>query len=79
MGQFGFGSSPAFGASTPTNHSPGFAADYFGRKAVYGKELLLIIIATILCLGTPTGTLSPDNALIYLGLDLPPPPFSHNS
>lgn len=44
----------------------GFMADYFGRKAVYGKELMLIIIATILCLTTPTGTLSPDHCLIYL-------------
>lgn len=49
-----------------------------------GKELMLIILATILCLTTPTGTrfqyianlaenshysgsLSPDNCLIYLG------------
>lgn len=31
-----------------------------------GKELMLIIIATILTLTTPTGSLSPDHALIYL-------------
>nr|CAI94747.1 phosphate transporter [Hebeloma cylindrosporum] len=46
----------------------GYAADAFGRKAVYGKELMLIIIATILTLTTPTGTLSPDACLIYLGV-----------
>ncbi|KAK7676468.1 hypothetical protein QCA50_014513 [Cerrena zonata] len=46
----------------------GFSADYFGRKAVYGKELMLIIIATILCLTTPTGQLSPNACLIYLGV-----------
>ena len=33
-----------------------------------GKELMLIIIATILTLTTPTGTLSPDGCLIYLGV-----------
>ena len=33
-----------------------------------GKELMLIIIATILTLTTPTGTLSPDACLIYLGV-----------
>ncbi|KAG9223299.1 hypothetical protein CCMSSC00406_0000012 [Pleurotus cornucopiae] len=46
----------------------GYAADALGRKAVYGKELMLIIIATILTLTTPTGTLSPDGCLIYLGV-----------
>ncbi|KAG6906723.1 hypothetical protein DXG01_012413 [Tephrocybe rancida] len=46
----------------------GYAADALGRKAVYGKELMLIILATILTLTTPTGTLSPDNCLIYLGV-----------
>ncbi|KAJ8095356.1 hypothetical protein PM082_023126 [Marasmius tenuissimus] len=34
----------------------------------YGKELMLIILATILCLTTPTGSLSPDSCLIYLGM-----------
>ncbi|KAJ7600588.1 major facilitator superfamily domain-containing protein [Mycena floridula] len=52
IGQFGFG----------------FAADALGRKAVYGKELMLIIIATILTLTTPTGTLSPNACLIYLSM-----------
>jgi hypothetical protein len=33
----------------------GYAADALGRKAVYGKELMLIIIATILSISTPTG------------------------
>ncbi|KAJ6600975.1 inorganic phosphate transporter [Mycena vulgaris] len=44
----------------------GYFADALGRKAVYGKELMLIIFATIMCLTTPTGSLSPDNCLIYL-------------
>lgn len=44
----------------------GYCADAFGRKAIYGKELMLIILATILCISTPTGTLSPNGCLIYL-------------
>ncbi|KAF8900250.1 phosphate transporter [Gymnopilus junonius] len=51
IGQFGFG----------------YAADAYGRKAVYGKELMLIMLGTILTITTPTGTLSPDACLIYLG------------
>lgn len=46
----------------------GYAADSLGRKAVYGKELMLIILATILTLTTPTGSLSPEHCLIYLGM-----------
>ncbi|KAF7304109.1 MFS domain-containing protein [Mycena indigotica] len=46
----------------------GYMADAYGRKAIYGKELMLIILATILCLTTPTGTLSPDHCLIYLAM-----------
>lgn len=46
--------------------SLGYLADALGRKAIYGKELMLIILATILCLTTPTGSLSPDHALYYL-------------
>ncbi|KAG6886793.1 hypothetical protein C0992_002352 [Termitomyces sp. T32_za158] len=46
----------------------GYLADSLGRKAIYGKELMLIIFATILTMTTPTGTLSPDNCLIYLGI-----------
>ncbi|KAL4262875.1 MFS transporter superfamily protein [Pleurotus pulmonarius] len=44
----------------------GYLGDAFGRKAIYGKELLTVIIGTILCLSTPTGVLSPSNSLIYL-------------
>ncbi|THH12774.1 hypothetical protein EW146_g7379 [Bondarzewia mesenterica] len=33
----------------------GYIADRFGRKAIYGKELMLIIFATILCISDPTG------------------------
>ncbi|KAG6901044.1 hypothetical protein C0995_001583 [Termitomyces sp. Mi166 len=46
----------------------GYLADALGRKAIYGKELMLIIFATILTLTTPTGSLSPDSCLIYLGV-----------
>ncbi|THH07462.1 hypothetical protein EW145_g3370 [Phellinidium pouzarii] len=46
----------------------GYLADALGRKRVYGKELLLIIIATILCLTTPTGSISPNGSLIYLSI-----------
>jgi len=46
----------------------GYLADVFGRKAVYGKELILVIVATILTLTTPTGSLSPNNSLIYLSI-----------
>ncbi|EGN97769.1 hypothetical protein SERLA73DRAFT_182514 [Serpula lacrymans var. lacrymans S7.3] len=52
IGQFGFG----------------YCADAFGRKAIYGKELMLIIIATILCITTPTGSISPNGSLIYLSI-----------
>ncbi|KAJ8594543.1 MFS inorganic phosphate transporter [Rhizopogon salebrosus TDB-379] len=44
----------------------GYCADAFGRKAIYGKELMLIILATVLCISTPTDTLSPNGCLIYL-------------
>ncbi|KAJ7275787.1 major facilitator superfamily domain-containing protein [Mycena rebaudengoi] len=44
----------------------GYMADSWGRKAVYGKELMLIIFATIMSLTTPTGSLSPNSSLIYL-------------
>ncbi|KAI0768937.1 major facilitator superfamily domain-containing protein [Irpex lacteus] len=52
IGQFGFG----------------FAADYFGRKAVYGKELMLIIFATIMSICNPTGSISPNGALVWLAV-----------
>ncbi len=51
-----------------TNLFPGYLADSLGRKAVYGKELMLIIFATILCLTTPTGSISPNSSLIYLSV-----------
>ncbi|KAG9007234.1 hypothetical protein FRB93_008057 [Tulasnella sp. JGI-2019a] len=44
----------------------GYLADSMGRKAVYGKELMLIMFATVMCLTVPTGHISPDNCLIYL-------------
>ncbi|KAI0762151.1 MFS general substrate transporter [Trametes elegans] len=46
----------------------GYSADYFGRKAVYGKELMLIIFATIGTICDPTGGISPSGALIWLGV-----------
>ncbi|KIP07902.1 hypothetical protein PHLGIDRAFT_23820 [Phlebiopsis gigantea 11061_1 CR5-6] len=46
----------------------GFAADYFGRKAVYGKELMLIIFATIMSICDPTGDLTPTGTLIWLSV-----------
>jgi PHS family inorganic phosphate transporter-like MFS transporter len=46
----------------------GYLADAFGRKAVYGKELMLIIFATIMCISDPTDVLSSDGALIWLGV-----------
>ncbi|KAG8216609.1 major facilitator superfamily domain-containing protein [Butyriboletus roseoflavus] len=52
IGQFGFG----------------YLADAFGRRAVYGKELMLIIVATIFCISCPTNDLSPNGSLIYLSM-----------
>ncbi|EEB91629.1 hypothetical protein MPER_09986 [Moniliophthora perniciosa FA553] len=46
----------------------GYLADSLGRKAVYGKELMLIIFATIMCLTTPTGQLTADSSIVYLGV-----------
>ncbi|KAJ8517484.1 hypothetical protein ONZ45_g5350 [Pleurotus djamor] len=46
----------------------GYLGDAFGRKAIYGKELLTIIIGTILCLSTPTKQLSPSASLVYLAI-----------
>ncbi|KAH9942537.1 MFS general substrate transporter [Epithele typhae] len=46
----------------------GYSADYFGRKAVYGKELMLIIFATIGIICDPTGAISANGALIWLGV-----------
>ncbi|KIY52149.1 MFS general substrate transporter [Fistulina hepatica ATCC 64428] len=46
----------------------GYLADSLGRKAVYGKELMIIILGTILTLTVPTRELSVNNCLIYLGM-----------
>jgi PHS family inorganic phosphate transporter-like MFS transporter len=46
----------------------GYCADAYGRKAIYGKELMLIIVATILCISCPTNDLSPNGSLIYLSM-----------
>ncbi|CDO72508.1 hypothetical protein BN946_scf184980.g49 [Trametes cinnabarina] len=46
----------------------GYSADYFGRKAVYGKELMLIIFATIGTICAPTGAISPSGSLIWLAV-----------
>ncbi|KAI0322068.1 major facilitator superfamily domain-containing protein [Amylostereum chailletii] len=46
----------------------GYMADRYGRKAIYGKELMLIIFATIMAISTPTGDLSPSGSLIYLAV-----------
>jgi len=46
----------------------GFSADYFGRKAVYGKELMIIIFATIMSISNPTGDLSASGAIIWLAV-----------
>ncbi|KAF9237990.1 major facilitator superfamily domain-containing protein [Melanogaster broomeanus] len=46
----------------------GYCADAYGRKAIYGKELMLIIVATILCISCPTNDLSPNGSLIYLSI-----------
>ncbi|KAI0783511.1 major facilitator superfamily domain-containing protein [Abortiporus biennis] len=46
----------------------GYLADYFGRSAVYGKELIVIIVATILCISAPTGQIPPNGTLIWLGV-----------
>ncbi|KZV84846.1 MFS general substrate transporter [Exidia glandulosa HHB12029] len=46
----------------------GYLADSLGRKAVYGKELMLIIFATIMCISVPTNDLSPSGVLIWIGV-----------
>ncbi|PVG01115.1 phosphate transporter [Serendipita vermifera] len=43
----------------------GLAADSFGRSKVYGKELCVIILATIVCICVPS-TLSPHNVLLWI-------------
>lgn len=46
----------------------GYLADSLGRKAVYGKELMIIIVATIFCISDPTGDISPNGVLVWLGV-----------
>ncbi|KAL0954226.1 hypothetical protein HGRIS_005354 [Hohenbuehelia grisea] len=45
----------------------GYMASIHGRRPTYVIELIVIIVATILCLSTPTGSLSPKNSLVFLG------------
>ncbi|KAG9119614.1 hypothetical protein FRC07_005289 [Ceratobasidium sp. 392] len=45
----------------------GYLADAFGRKSVYGKELMLIIFATILCISVPP-YLGGHGVLIWVGV-----------
>ncbi|KAJ1304029.1 hypothetical protein OPQ81_008437 [Rhizoctonia solani] len=45
----------------------GYLADSWGRKAVYGKELLLIIFATIMCISVPS-YLGGHGVLIWVGV-----------
>ncbi|CUA75764.1 putative metabolite transporter C2H8,02 [Schizosaccharomyces pombe 972h-] [Rhizoctonia solani] len=44
----------------------GYLADAFGRKAVYGKELMTIIFATILCISVPA-YIGSEGVLIWIG------------
>ncbi|EIN12160.1 MFS general substrate transporter [Punctularia strigosozonata HHB-11173 SS5] len=44
----------------------GYLADALGRKAIYGKELMLIIFATIMSLTVPTGQISANASIVYL-------------
>ncbi|KAF8674652.1 Sugar transporter [Rhizoctonia solani] len=45
----------------------GYLADAFGRKAVYGKELMTIIFATILCISVPA-YIGSEGVLIWIGV-----------
>ncbi|KAG9091436.1 hypothetical protein FRC06_000573, partial [Ceratobasidium sp. 370] len=45
----------------------GYLADSLGRRAVYGKELMLIIFATILCISVPS-YLGGHGVLIWIGI-----------
>jgi len=44
----------------------GYLADALGRKAIYGKELMLIIFATIMTIACPTNLLSPSHVLLWI-------------
>ena len=43
----------------------GFLGDQFGRKTVYGKELMVIILATIICISVPS-YFSGNQVLIWI-------------
>ncbi|KZT59376.1 MFS general substrate transporter [Calocera cornea HHB12733] len=45
----------------------GLMGDYFGRKAVYGKELMIIIVATIFCISAPSSA-GGNGVLIWLSV-----------
>ncbi|KAJ3729570.1 phosphate transporter [Lentinula raphanica] len=68
VGLHGFVNAAANIGSVIGQFTFGYLADALGRSAIYGKELMLIIFATIMCLTTPTGSLSPNSSLIYLGV-----------
>lgn len=44
----------------------GFLGDVFGRKFVYGKELIVVIIGTILTISLPNDIPTPTLKMIYL-------------
>ncbi|KAJ2963042.1 hypothetical protein NUW54_g14304 [Trametes sanguinea] len=54
----------------------GYSADYFGRKAVYGKELMLIIFATIGTICDPTGKPPSPPSQCQRPPRSPPPPLT---
>lgn len=68
VGLHGFANAGANIGSVIGQFTFGYLADSLGRSAIYGKELMLIIFATIMCITTPTGSLSPNSCLIYLGV-----------
>ncbi|KAE9400652.1 MFS general substrate transporter [Gymnopus androsaceus JB14] len=67
-GLHGFANAGANIGSVIGQFTFGYLADTLGRSAIYGKELMLIIFATIMCITTPTGSLSPNSCIIYLGV-----------
>ncbi|EEB09067.1 inorganic phosphate transporter [Schizosaccharomyces japonicus yFS275] len=44
----------------------GFLGDFFGRKFVYGKEMIVVIIATILIICLPNSIKSPTGKMMWL-------------
>ncbi|KAJ7448502.1 major facilitator superfamily domain-containing protein [Mycena latifolia] len=69
IGQFLFGANPPH-VAVKKQFASGtlYTALHLLTLAVDGKELMLIIFATIMCISTPTGSLSPDGCLIYLSV-----------